>query len=149
MAAFLLDNTNIELEINALNVERRTAFDELLRAQFDLGYFRLKSMLRRKGAKTARALRRIPYQRKGTSLYRKHLQRMEAPLLVFATLVATVTYQAVFNPPGGVWNDDYPPPSPVQNSVPKIGTDRLFPPQSRAAHLFIRKASTLPHVQLV
>lgn len=114
MAAFLLDNTNIELEINALNVERRTALDELLRAQYDLGYFGLKSMLHRKGAKTARALRRIPYQRKGTSLYRKRLQRMEAPLLVFATLVATVTYQAVFNPPGGVWNDDYPPPSPVK-----------------------------------
>ena len=41
---------------------------------------------------------------------------MESPLLIFAILVATMTYQAAFNPPGGVWQDDYPPSGPEKSA---------------------------------
>ncbi|RWR86067.1 ankyrin repeat-containing protein NPR4-like protein [Cinnamomum micranthum f. kanehirae] len=113
---FLLDNTNIEQEINALNVQKHTALDELYEAQWEAGYFLPNKNFLGDGAKRSSDLSSIGV---GQPTYftwwrtrpdGKWLAKIESSYMVLSVLIATVTYQAVFNPPGGIWQDDYPPP---------------------------------------
>eukprot|EP00268_Persea_americana_P011459 TRINITY_DN14842_c0_g1_i4.p1 TRINITY_DN14842_c0_g1~~TRINITY_DN14842_c0_g1_i4.p1 ORF type:complete len:486 (-),score=56.74 TRINITY_DN14842_c0_g1_i4:257-1510(-) len=113
---FLLDNTSLELEINALNVHRHTALDELYEAKWEAGYFLSNKNFLGKGAKRSSDLSSIGV---GQPTYftwwhtkpdSKWLEKMESSYMVLSVLIATVTYQAVFNPPGGIWQDDSPPP---------------------------------------
>ncbi|RWR86066.1 ankyrin repeat-containing protein NPR4-like protein [Cinnamomum micranthum f. kanehirae] len=116
MVEFLLDNTGIELEINALNVDRLTALDELYLPQWEAGFLELKKLLRGKGAKRSSDLS-LPtnFPLRLTKQDSKWLKRMEPSLLVLAALVVSVTYAALLSPPGGFWQDDYLHPGSKQN----------------------------------
>ncbi|RWR86065.1 ankyrin repeat-containing-like protein [Cinnamomum micranthum f. kanehirae] len=115
---FLLDNTNIEQEINALNVQKHTALDELYEAQWEAGYFLPNKNFLVEGAKRSSDLSSIGVGQPNfftrtwwpTRPDGKWLEKMESSYMILSVLIATVTYQAVFNPPGGIWQDDYPPP---------------------------------------
>ncbi|RWR86071.1 hypothetical protein CKAN_01495300 [Cinnamomum micranthum f. kanehirae] len=116
MVEFLLDNTSIALEINALNVDKLTALDELYLPQWEAGFLELKNILGGKGAKRCSDLS-LPtnFPLKLTKHDSEWLKRMEPSLLVLAVLVVSVTYAAVLSPPGGFWQDDYLQPGSIQN----------------------------------
>ena len=118
MIKFLLDNSNIELEINALNVDKLTALDEVYLAKWEAGFSELKQILGGKGAKRSTDLSfGLPtnFPLKLTKQDSKWLKRMEPSFLVLAVLVVSVTYAAVLSPPGGFWQDDYADPGSIQN----------------------------------
>ncbi|XXG75171.1 hypothetical protein AAC387_Pa07g3740 [Persea americana] len=118
MIKFLLDNSNVELEINALNVDKLTALDEVYLAKWEAGFSELKQIFGGKGAKRSTDLSfGLPtnFPLKLTKQDSKWLKRMEPSFLVLAVLVVSVTYAAVLSPPGGFWQDDYPDPGSKQN----------------------------------
>lgn len=111
MIVFLLYNTSIEMEINALNVNKFTALDVVEQARWEPGYLILRHILGRKGAKRANDFLMIQpaiFQWKSTKRDSKWLKEMKPALLVVAVLIATVTFEAVCNPPGGLWQENYP-----------------------------------------
>ncbi|XXG75166.1 hypothetical protein AAC387_Pa07g3737 [Persea americana] len=116
MAEFLLDNTRVALEINALNVDKLTALDEIYLPQWEEGFLELKKILGGKGAKRSSDVY-LPtnFPLKLTKQDSKWLERMEPSLLVLAVLVVSVTYAAVLSPPGGFWQDDSLQLGSIQN----------------------------------
>ncbi|KAJ8631714.1 hypothetical protein MRB53_025037 [Persea americana] len=118
MAEFLLDNTRIAPEINALNVDKLTALDELYLRRWEEGFSELKQILGGNGAKRSSDLSfglEPNFLMKLTKQDSKWLERMEPSFLVLAGLVVSVTYAAVLSPPGGLWQDDSLQPGSIQN----------------------------------
>ncbi|KAF8401046.1 hypothetical protein HHK36_014349 [Tetracentron sinense] len=130
---FLLSSTKVR--VNALNVNGFTALDVLTHSPRDLKDMDIGDSLRGAGAQRAsdmpkatrdtRVIRsgnmslltqnRVPAQpsRSQGSSWEKYLKRHEtwlekkrSSLMVVASLIATMAFQAGVTPPGGVWQDD-------------------------------------------
>ncbi|XP_035836674.1 ankyrin repeat-containing protein NPR4 isoform X2 [Helianthus annuus] len=127
---FLLLNTTIE--VNVTNTNGETSMDILAQLHRDLFYQQIMQSLTRAGAveaNTRGSRRQVPrasrtntgfdrileYHTKPTSLiYLKEeqpekedwLNRKRSSLMVVASLIATMAFQAGTNPPSGVWQDD-------------------------------------------
>ncbi|XP_031251328.1 ankyrin repeat-containing protein BDA1-like [Pistacia vera] len=124
--------TNNAIEVNALNKGGFTALDILKQSRRDLKDYEIVELLRRGGAisvedivvsmhelgsKQTRTLTshgndqinmlRPQGNRIEKSVEKKDdwLKEMNNALMVVASLIATVTFQAGLNPPGGVWQD--------------------------------------------
>lgn len=106
---YLITN-NIEVDVKALNVNAWTALDVAINISTGSDSWRIKGILKSIGAKTAKQiLPNQPQKKAGKKLRQKYqtwLSEMKESLLVVATLMATVTYQAGMNPSGGVFQDD-------------------------------------------
>ncbi|XP_062091103.1 ankyrin repeat-containing protein BDA1-like isoform X2 [Humulus lupulus] len=126
---FLLSSTGVD--VNALNTNGSTALDILLQSPRDLRDIEIEDSLRAYGARIAKDIPSIvqnwksPIERritkssassinlKGQSFNKqpmkhKHtdwLGRKRSALMVVASLIATVAFQASITPPGGVWQD--------------------------------------------
>ncbi|XVE97737.1 hypothetical protein REPUB_Repub03eG0044300 [Reevesia pubescens] len=129
MIKYILTNTKIE--VNARNANGFTALDLLLHSQRDLRDMEIKECLQKAGASrmTIKAqsnandqgivvlppIRAQPVVLKETDskpVVEKHkrtdwLGRKRSSLMVVASLLATVAFQAALSPPGGIWSDDY------------------------------------------
>ncbi|KAL6274438.1 hypothetical protein ACE6H2_025130 [Prunus campanulata] len=129
---FLLTSTGVN--VNALNANSFTALDILMHSPRDLRDMEIEDSLRSVGAKSAKDVRpivhdwvRVPTEerqisrRLGSILSSKEgdsmkpaaqqkpsdwLGRRRSSLMVVASLLATVAFQAGLTPPGGVWQDD-------------------------------------------
>ncbi|XXG78981.1 hypothetical protein AAC387_Pa09g0146 [Persea americana] len=113
--------SNRRLELNCLNMKKDTPTDALVKAPRRSGYKKCKRILRDAGGKGAKELSRELATNHPKSTWKAHanwLNETKSTLMVVAILTATVTFQAALNPPGGVWQDDYPPiPSPGDNDA--------------------------------
>lgn len=125
---YLLSNT--EIDVYARNVLGLTALDVLLQSQEDLRNMDIKQCLEHgrslyvkhtpllvpmtDAAKTTSSIARLqklatisknkqPNKHKPTDW----LAKMRSALMIVASLVATVAFQAGLSPPGGVWASDY------------------------------------------
>ncbi|XP_022730061.1 ankyrin repeat-containing protein BDA1-like [Durio zibethinus] len=130
MIKYLLTDTKIE--VNARNANGFTALDLLLHSQRDLRDMEIKDCLQKAGAsrmiskaqsiannqdivEVVPPIQVQPLILKETDSKpvvekRKHtdwLGRKRSALMVVASLLATVAFQASLSPPGGVWQDDY------------------------------------------
>ncbi|KAM1479242.1 hypothetical protein ACFX2I_026556 [Malus domestica] len=129
---FLLFETGVD--VNALNASSATALDILMQSPRDLRDMEIEDFLRGAGAQSARDLRNIEHdwvraptkerqilRHRGSALSSKvsesmkpaenkqptdWLGRKRSSLMVVASLLATVAFQAAITPPGGVWQDD-------------------------------------------
>ncbi|KAL2533272.1 Ankyrin repeat family protein [Abeliophyllum distichum] len=117
------------LEMNALNKNGLTALDILNQSPRDLRDMEIENSLQKAGASCVKDLhlitddwipRKVRQTTKRLSLQQsnakkpvvnqKHtdwLGRKRSALMVVASLIATVAFQAGLTPPGGVWQDDY------------------------------------------
>ncbi|XP_030514167.1 ankyrin repeat-containing protein BDA1-like [Rhodamnia argentea] len=121
---YLLSSTGIE--VNAQNAKGFTALDVLSEGPRDLRDMEIKQLLQRAGASliyqtslgrdTIEAIPIAqPYvkQKSDTKppvMKHKHkdwLGRKRSALIVVASLIATVAFQATLSPPGGFWQDDF------------------------------------------
>ncbi|XP_077225506.1 uncharacterized protein LOC143858684 [Tasmannia lanceolata] len=125
MLNLLLKEPNIDL--NAKNAYDLTAFDVLVLTPSETGDMDIVEMLLRAGCKRGKeptAL--IESKNPGTwktmlgnvcDLWQKKdddwLKDMHNTLMIVATIIATITFQAGLNPPGGFWQDSIRPPSPM------------------------------------
>lgn len=118
-----------EVEVNALNKNMLTAMDILRQSPRDIRDLEIEHMLLKAGASTAKDLHLITDERIQESARQttrrlasqqslavkpavEHkptdwLGRKRSALMVVASLIATVAFQAGLTPPGGVWQDDY------------------------------------------
>ncbi|KAI5320140.1 hypothetical protein L3X38_039848 [Prunus dulcis] len=129
---FLLTSTGVN--VNALNANSFTALDIMMQSPRGLRDMEIEDSLRSVGAKSAKDVRpivhdwvRVPREerqiarRLGSVLSSKEgdsmkpaaqqkpsdwLGRRRSSLMVVASLLATVAFQAGLTPPGGVWQDD-------------------------------------------
>lgn len=112
------------LEINALNKSGLTALDVLRQSPRDLRDMEIDHLLQNAGASIVNDLHLITNdwiqeqarQIKKSSTTKKPIKnqkstdwlgRKRSALMVVASLIATVAFQAGLTPPGGVWQDDY------------------------------------------
>ncbi|XAR67124.1 hypothetical protein NMG60_11013566 [Bertholletia excelsa] len=124
---FLL--TSRAVEVNTLNRNNLTALDILRQSPRDLRDLEIEHLIRRAGGLSAKDLNlitnefgpaKVPQVTKRLStqltslkpkeVKHKHtdwLGRKRSALMVVASLIATVAFQAGLTPPGGVWQDDY------------------------------------------
>lgn len=124
---FLL--TNGSVEVNALNRNGSTSLDILKQSPRDLRDSEIEDSLRHAGGLSAKDLHLITdewvptkgpqiakrlssHQKSSKKPIPKHkhtdwLGRKRSALMVVASLIATVAFQAGLTPPGGVWQDDY------------------------------------------
>ncbi|KAI3711857.1 hypothetical protein L1987_70406 [Smallanthus sonchifolius] len=111
----LLLNTTIE--VNATNMNGETSMDILAQVPRDLKYQQIMQSLTRAGAVetyTQASFRQVPikYHKKPRYLREEltenddWLNRKRSSLMVVASLIATMAFQAGTNPPSGVWQDD-------------------------------------------
>ncbi|KAK6273824.1 hypothetical protein POUND7_010907 [Theobroma cacao] len=129
MIKYLLTNT--KMEVNGRNANGFTALDLLLHSQRDLRDMEIKECLQKAGAlrmtkvhsiaknqeieevlPPIQAQPLIPKETNSKPVVEKHkhtdwLGRKRSALMVVASLLATVAFQASLSPPGGVWSDDY------------------------------------------
>ncbi|PWA41978.1 ankyrin repeat-containing domain, PGG domain protein [Artemisia annua] len=119
---FLLLNTTIE--VNSTNTNGETPLDTLALVPRDLAYQQIMLSLTRAGAVEAKprglvnqsptnsrnniGLDRLAYRhsKDGSTNYENWLDRKRNSLMVVASLIATMAFQAGVNPPSGVWQDD-------------------------------------------
>ncbi|KAJ8630388.1 hypothetical protein MRB53_023711 [Persea americana] len=94
---YLVDNTNVE--INTVNTDSCTALDVSL--ETTSGYRRWWTTWILIGAGAEKG----PYKRTKKKPYENASSWFREALLVLATLMTTVAFQAGLNPPGGVWQD--------------------------------------------
>ncbi|CAI9100668.1 OLC1v1037816C1 [Oldenlandia corymbosa var. corymbosa] len=125
--------TIYELEVNALNKYSITALDILTQSPRDLRDLDIENALRKAGGLGAKDLHLITEDKmqsnilphttttrrlsskpntslKNPVVKHKHtdwLGRKRSALMVVASLLATVAFQAGLTPPGGVWQDDF------------------------------------------
>lgn len=101
---YLVDNTKVE--INAVNTDSCTALDVSLENTSGFERWRTTWILVGAGAKKAREIF-LKRPNKRTKKMRNENVRswFSEALLVLATLMTTVAFQAGLNPPGGVWQD--------------------------------------------
>lgn len=96
--------------MNAINVNGWTAFD--LSGNIPTGFdrWKIKGILKSVGANTRRKLSPSKLRKRARKVHREKNQmwssKMKEALLVVATLMATITFQAGMNPPGGVFQED-------------------------------------------
>lgn len=96
--------------MNAINVNGWTAFD--LSGNIATGFdrWKVKGILKSVGASTGRKLSPSKLRKRARKVHREKNQmwssKMKEALLVVATLMATITFQAGTNPPGGVFLED-------------------------------------------
>ncbi|XXG78968.1 hypothetical protein AAC387_Pa09g0134 [Persea americana] len=115
MINILLSNSrlyNRRLDINCLNMKKDTPLDVLLKAPRSSGRKKCKKVLCGAGGKRAKELSQAPATTHPKNTWWAHadwLNETKSALMVVAILIATMAYQAGLNPPGGVWQDDYPP----------------------------------------
>ncbi len=127
---FLLAKTSVD--VNALNTSGSTALDILIQSPRDLRDMEIEEFLRGAWALSAKDIRPIVHDQVPTkvpqitrsltsslilkesnsekpAVKHKHndwLGRKRSALMVVASLIATVAFQAGITPPGGVWQDD-------------------------------------------
>ncbi|KAM0039174.1 putative ankyrin repeat-containing domain, PGG domain, ankyrin repeat-containing domain superfamily [Helianthus debilis subsp. tardiflorus] len=112
---FLLLNTTIE--VNATNTNGETSMDILAQLHRDLFYKQIMQSLTRAGAVETNirgSRRQVPRTSRTNTGYLKEelpenddwLNRKRSSLMVVASLIATMAFQAGTNPPSGVWQDD-------------------------------------------
>ncbi|KAA8534802.1 hypothetical protein F0562_029756 [Nyssa sinensis] len=125
---FLLSTNGVE--VNTLNGNSSTALDILIHSPRDLRDMEIEDSLQAAGAlsvkdlhlitndrvpsKVSRITRRLTSQqsslKKPPVVKHKHtdwLGRKRSALMVVASLIATVAFQAGLTPPGGIWQDTY------------------------------------------
>ncbi|EYU20318.1 hypothetical protein ABFS82_01G009800 [Erythranthe guttata] len=109
---YLLNNTRIEAE--SRNANALTPLDLLLQSTRDLRDLEIKQCLEKCRESVARNDTDISEINKTTknSAKKKHkhtdwLARKRNALMIVASLLATVAFQAGLSPPGGVWQDDF------------------------------------------
>lgn len=113
------------LQVNALNKSGLTALDVLTQSPRGLGDMEIEYALRKAGASSAKDLHLITDDRApelnkrvlsqvssakkavGKQKSADWMGRRRSALMVVASLIATVAFQAGLTPPGGVWQDDY------------------------------------------
>ncbi|CAK9144161.1 unnamed protein product [Ilex paraguariensis] len=117
------------LEVNALNANGFTVLDSLIQSPRDLKDMEIEDSIRAAGGLSVKELHlitsdwapaKVPQinERLSSTESRskkpavKHqgidwLGRQRSALMVVASLIATVAFQAGLTPPGGVWQDDY------------------------------------------
>lgn len=116
------------VEVNALNRNGSTSLDILKQSPRDLRDSEIEDSLRHAGGSSTKDLqlirdewvptkgpqiaKRLSYQKSSKKPIPKHkhtdwLDRKRSALMVVASLIATVAFQAGLTPPGGVWQDDY------------------------------------------
>ncbi|KAI3959413.1 hypothetical protein MKW98_019003 [Papaver atlanticum] len=95
---YLLECKTLRIEINAVNNKNVKALDMLSQTERDDLEFGFYDYLGR-----AKKLKKEALSRDNDGEWMK--ERVNA-LLVVATLIAGIAFQAVINPPGGVWQDD-------------------------------------------
>ncbi|XXG78965.1 hypothetical protein AAC387_Pa09g0132 [Persea americana] len=105
---FLLSNRR--LEINSLNMKKYTPLDALVQAPIrSSGHTICKRILCGAGCKRAKELSQAPattHPKKNWKAHVAWLNETKTTVMVVAILIATVTFQAGLNPPGGVWQDE-------------------------------------------
>ncbi|WRX32078.1 PGG domain - like 10 [Theobroma cacao] len=128
MIKYLLTNT--KMEVNGRNANGFTALDLLLHSQRDLRDMEIKECLQKAGAlrmtkvhsiannqeieevlPPIQAQPLIPKETNSKPVVEKHkhtdwLGRKRSALMVVASLLATVAFQASLSPPGGVWTSE-------------------------------------------
>ncbi|XP_057467163.1 ankyrin repeat-containing protein BDA1-like [Actinidia eriantha] len=118
------------VEVNALNKNGSTSLDILIQSPRDLRDLEIEELLRTAGGLSAKDLHLITNEwtstknpqtatrlssqqsksKKPLVVKHKHtdwLGRKRSALMVVASLISTVAFQAGLTPPGGVWQDDY------------------------------------------
>ncbi|KAJ8619340.1 hypothetical protein MRB53_027869 [Persea americana] len=108
-------------EVNSLNVNNCTPLDALVKAPRRSGYKKCKRILCGAGGKRAKELSqalKTTHRKKTWKAHANWLNETKSTLMVVAILIASVTFQAGLNPPGGVWQDANPPlSSPGDNET--------------------------------
>ncbi|PIN07442.1 hypothetical protein CDL12_19996 [Handroanthus impetiginosus] len=104
-----------ELEVSAVNLNGMTALDVLIQSRWDSRDSEIKESLKRAGAFRA-AETNIPLHNNQNmqdnnwkTLFKNQaewLEKKKSALMVVASLIATMAFQAGVTPPGGVWQDD-------------------------------------------
>ncbi|XXG78993.1 hypothetical protein AAC387_Pa09g0158 [Persea americana] len=102
-------------------MKKYTPLDGLVKAPRRSGYNKCKKILCGAGGKRAKELSQALKTAHRKNTWKAHanwLNETKSTLMVVAVLIATVTFQAGLNPPGGVWQDAYPPlSSPGDNET--------------------------------
>lgn len=107
-----------EVEVNGLNKNRLTALELLRQSPRDMRDMEIEHVLLNASASTAKDLQLITDVRVRTTTMQQSLPnkavkptdwlgRKRSALMVVASLIATVAFQAGLTPPGGVWQEDY------------------------------------------
>ncbi|KAL7159150.1 hypothetical protein ABFS83_01G009300 [Erythranthe nasuta] len=105
---YLLNNTRIEAE--SRNANALTPLDLLLQSTGDLRDLEIKRCLEKCRESVTRNDTDISVTKTSAKKKHKHtdwLARKRNALMIVASLLATVAFQAGLSPPGGVWQDDF------------------------------------------
>ncbi|KAI3814803.1 hypothetical protein L1987_14448 [Smallanthus sonchifolius] len=141
----LLLNTTIE--VNATNMNGETSMDILAQLPRDLKYQQIMQSLTRAGAVETNiqaSFRQVPIKYHKKPLSPQYLRadqltenddwlnRKRSSLMVVASLIATMAFQAGTNPPGGVWQDNS-----SNNPLHKVGFAVMPSNHPTLYHIFL------------
>ncbi|XP_058111728.1 ankyrin repeat-containing protein BDA1-like [Magnolia sinica] len=93
---------NRQVDVNAQNINGLTALDVLLQSPSEPPDTELEAILKGAGATSGEEMHP---SRKKKKDHGKWLDETRSTLIVVAVLIATGTFQAGLNPPGGLWQD--------------------------------------------